>query len=165
MDPGVERTYRKFLDEAKKLLLPGEALLGAAYVSFGLKPGVVVLTEERIVVCHAVTSAFGVRRAEVRLADVDRVVFSKGTIRDGTRNQVTIASEAGSLHPLAHDETEGRRWVELAVSQLERVSQTHSPPRPDDLAHQLTRLADLHDRGALSDEEFAAAKSKLLNLP
>jgi Short C-terminal domain len=161
MDPGEERTYRKFLDEANKLLWPGEALLGTAYVSFGLKPGVVVLTEERIIVCHAITSAFGVRRAEVRLADVDRVEFTKGTIRDGTRNMLTIASAAGSLHPLAADETQGRRWADLAARQLQK--QTGSPQPPGDLAQQLTQLADLHRQGALSDAEFEAAKAKLLN--
>jgi hypothetical protein len=154
-------TDGKYLKEAKKLLAPGETLLQALEVSFGLKPGVVVLTEERIIVCHAITSAFGMRRAEVRLAEVDRVAFTKGTIRDGTRNMVTISSPAGSLHPLADDETEGRRWVETAAPRLEKPQQTEPMP-PGDLAQQLTQLADLHRQGALSYAEFEAAKAKLL---
>jgi hypothetical protein len=39
------------------------------------------------------------------------------------------------------------------------------PPAPGqgtDLTAELKRLADLHAQGALSDEEFAAAKSKVL---
>jgi Short C-terminal domain len=35
------------------------------------------------------------------------------------------------------------------------------PPAADPMA-QLQQLADLHDRGALTDEEFSAQKSKLL---
>jgi hypothetical protein len=136
----------------------------AASVSFGLKPGVLVLTEERIIICHARTSALGMRRAEVRLADVERVDFAKGSIRDGTRNQVVIASASGRLGPLADDEAEGRRWVEMAAGQLERLNQSHSPQPTGDLAQQLMQLAALYDRGALSDAEFEAAKSKLLGV-
>jgi len=34
---------------------------------------------------------------------------------------------------------------------------------PPSMADQLNQLADLHNQGVLSDSEFAAAKSKLLN--
>src|SRR5512139_630796 len=47
--------------------------------------------------------------------------------------------------------------------------QQYAPPPPqvaapaqDDLTAKLQQLADLHAQGVLSDEEFAAAKSKLL---
>lgn len=36
-------------------------------------------------------------------------------------------------------------------------------PAQDDLAAKLKQLADLHSSGVLSDEEFAAAKKKLLS--
>jgi hypothetical protein len=36
------------------------------------------------------------------------------------------------------------------------------PPAQDDLTGKLQQLADLHAQGILSDEEFAAAKQKLL---
>jgi hypothetical protein len=160
----ADGTYEKYLAEAKKQLGPDETLVAAAFVSFGLKPGVLVLTEERIVICHARTSAFGVRRAEVRLADVQSVGFTKGNIRDGTRNQVTIASASGRLRPLAHEESEGRRWAEMAVSQLRKINKSDPPHQPGDLAHQLTQLAALHGQGALSDGEFEAAKSQLLGV-
>jgi len=38
-----------------------------------------------------------------------------------------------------------------------------APPAPDDLAR-LQALVDLHERGVLTDEEFAAAKRRLLGL-
>jgi hypothetical protein len=37
-----------------------------------------------------------------------------------------------------------------------------SAPAQDDLATKLQQLADLHNTGVLSDQEFAAAKAKLL---
>lgn len=37
-------------------------------------------------------------------------------------------------------------------------------PAPTDSTAELERLAKLHESGALNDEEFAAAKSKLLGL-
>jgi hypothetical protein len=36
-------------------------------------------------------------------------------------------------------------------------------PRQADPVDQLTRLADLHSRGALTDEEFAAEKAKIIS--
>jgi hypothetical protein len=43
------------------------------------------------------------------------------------------------------------------------------PPAPaaapaDDAASEIERLASLHDSGALSDDEFAAAKAKILGV-
>ena len=41
--------------------------------------------------------------------------------------------------------------------------QAAPPPAPEeDMTAKLQELADLHDSGALSDEEFAAAKQKIL---
>jgi hypothetical protein len=41
---------------------------------------------------------------------------------------------------------------------------TVSPaPPPDNLVAQLSQLAQLHSQGVLSEEEFAAAKAKLLS--
>lgn len=49
----------------------------------------------------------------------------------------------------------------------EQYEQQYAPPPPEqaagsDLTAQLQQLAQLHEQGILSDEEFAAAKSKLL---
>jgi len=42
------------------------------------------------------------------------------------------------------------------------ISAVASESRRQNLADELARLADLRDRGALTDSEFAAAKKKLL---
>jgi|tagenome__1003787_1003787.scaffolds.fasta_scaffold20406109_2 hypothetical protein len=39
-----------------------------------------------------------------------------------------------------------------------------APPPPDDLSAQLNQLSSMRQSGQLSDEEFAAAKAKLLGI-
>jgi len=54
----------------------------------------------------------------------------------------------------------------FAAGRASKASQTAEPEgQPDaaaDLTARLKELADLHASGALTDEEFAAAKSKLI---
>jgi membrane protease subunit (stomatin/prohibitin family) len=40
--------------------------------------------------------------------------------------------------------------------------QAAATPAPDDLVAQIQRLGDLHAAGTLTDDEFAAAKARLL---
>jgi hypothetical protein len=62
---------------------------------------------------------------------------------------------------------------EARISDLEYAQQTQAaPPVPEpragqsaggsDVLSQLTELVQMHDRGALTDEEFSAAKARLL---
>jgi hypothetical protein len=58
---------------------------------------------------------------------------------------------------------------EARISDLERSQQqAQAPPVPEpraadtDVLGQLTKLVQMHDSGALTDEEFSAAKSRLL---
>jgi hemolysin activation/secretion protein len=68
-----------------------------------------------------------------------------------------------------------RRWSEQEAQQQPQPTYPAVPqqapepvaeqvPAEDELTASLNRLADLHARGVLSDEEFAAAKAKLLGL-
>jgi hypothetical protein len=54
--------------------------------------------------------------------------------------------------------------LDPAVAAHPRVEASSSPgpATPTDLASELERVADLHAQGALTDEEFAAAKAALL---
>ena len=52
--------------------------------------------------------------------------------------------------------------------QEQQYAEPPPPPPPaaeeaDDMTSQLKRLGDLHQQGILSDEEFAAAKSRLIS--
>jgi Short C-terminal domain len=53
------------------------------------------------------------------------------------------------------------RWDQEDAQQYEQEA---PPPAEDDQAAQLQNLAQLHTQGVLTDEEFAAAKAKLLGI-
>jgi membrane protease subunit (stomatin/prohibitin family) len=46
----------------------------------------------------------------------------------------------------------------------QQASQAQQAPPADDKTAELKNLADLHSQGVLTDEEFAAAKAKLLGI-
>jgi hypothetical protein len=54
-----------------------------------------------------------------------------------------------------------RRHSRLLPPPVQYAAPVEQAPAPDMMA-QLQQLAQLHDSGALTDEEFAAAKQKLL---
>jgi ABC-type xylose transport system substrate-binding protein len=61
------------------------------------------------------------------------------------------------------------RWAEedqAAYDQQTAQQASQAPPAPaaDDKTAQLQNLAELHSQGVLTDEEFAAAKAKLLGI-
>ena len=61
---------------------------------------------------------------------------------------------------------QANRWSEQEQQQY--AQQAPPPPAPapaasgDDMISELKQLAELHDQGVLTDEEFAAQKAKLL---
>jgi hypothetical protein len=57
------------------------------------------------------------------------------------------------------------RWDEQDAQQYAQQPQQAPPPEPeDDATAKLQELAQLHTQGVLTDEEFAAAKAKLLGI-
>jgi membrane protease subunit (stomatin/prohibitin family) len=61
----------------------------------------------------------------------------------------------------------GQARAEQAAAQQAAAQQAAAPaaaPASTDTAAEIQKLADLHASGALTDEEFAAMKKKLLGL-
>jgi hypothetical protein len=60
---------------------------------------------------------------------------------------------------------QANRWGAQEQAQYEQQQYAAPPPaapEPEDNYAQLEKLADLHSKGILTDEEFAAQKAKLL---
>ena len=57
-----------------------------------------------------------------------------------------------------------RRTQQNQYNDQAQAAPQQAAPAPTDSTAELERLAKLHESGALNDEEFAAAKSKLLGL-
>jgi hypothetical protein len=58
------------------------------------------------------------------------------------------------------------RWDQQDQQQYEQQEYAQAPPPPaeEDPVAQLAQYAKLHDQGVLTDEEFAAAKAKILGI-
>jgi Short C-terminal domain len=64
---------------------------------------------------------------------------------------------------------QAERWdqqdQEQYAQQQQQYAQQAPPPEPeDDAGAQLQKLAQLHTQGVLTDDEFAAAKAKILGI-
>jgi membrane protease subunit (stomatin/prohibitin family) len=68
----------------------------------------------------------------------------------------TVAYKAGQRRNQQNQPTD--------QAQAPQAAPAAAAPAPADSTAELERLAKLHESGALTDEEFAAAKSKLLGL-
>ena len=71
----------------------------------------------------------------------------------------TVAYKAGQRRT---QQNQGNDQAQAASAQTQ--APPPAPAAPTDSTAELERLAKLHESGALTDEEFAAAKSKLLGL-
>lgn len=85
--------------------------------------------------------------------------------RRRTRRRALIAGAAVAHHEdrkyaEAQQQAPAADYPEPAQDQAQAQPQ-YAPP-PADPADEIEHLAQLHDSGALTDEEFAAAKAKIL---
>jgi hypothetical protein len=77
-----------------------------------------------------------------------------------TRTAV-VAGTATAVSGRVH-RRQAARWEQQDAQQY---AEQAPPPEPeDDSAAQLQNLAQLHTQGVLTDEEFAAAKAKILGI-
>ena len=58
----------------------------------------------------------------------------------------------------------GQKRAEEAAAQQQAAAAPAAAPATTDVTAEIQKLATLHDSGALTDEEFAAMKKKLLGL-
>jgi hypothetical protein len=92
-----------------------------------------------------------------------------GLLRGVARTAV-VAGTATAVSNRVSRRQEGR-WAQQEQQQWEAQQQqmaAQAPPQAaapeEDSMQQLQKLGQLHDSGVLTDEEFSAAKAKLLNL-
>ena len=78
-------------------------------------------------------------------------------MRRRTRRRAIVAGAA-----IAHHEDRRNEGADSYAEPAPAPAQ-YAPP-PEDPADQIEHLAQLHDSGALTDDEFAAAKAKALGI-
>ena len=89
-----------------------------------------------------------------------------GLVRMAARTAVVAGTATAVSGRVAR--RQNARWAEedQAAYDQQAQQQAYQQPAPaaDDSAAQLQNLAQLHSQGVLTDEEFAAAKAKLLGI-
>ena len=86
-----------------------------------------------------------------------------------------VAGTAGAVHhhqdkKYAQQDYEQQQAMQQEASEQQMEQEQYAPPPEqyeapapeEDITAKLQQLAELHDSGVLTDEEFAAAKAKLL---
>ena len=86
-----------------------------------------------------------------------------GLVRMAARTAVVAGTATAVSGRVARRQS--ARYAEEDAQQYQQQPQAAPPPEPeDDSATQLQNLAQLHSQGVLTDEEFAAAKAKILGI-
>lgn len=121
-----------------------------------------VLTTERIIVRRGMIARTGI---EIPLENVTNVLFSQSVLERLLRYGDVVLESAGSqgqseLHDIP--DPEGFQSEVYAARELRSVSLEGDRGAVRDVISQLESLADLRERGHLSDDEFAARKARLL---
>jgi membrane protease subunit (stomatin/prohibitin family) len=88
-----------------------------------------------------------------------------GLMRMAARTAVVAGTATAVSGRVAHKQNE-KYAAQAAEQQAAAAPAPAAPAAPavDDQTAQLTNLANLHAQGILSDEEFAAAKAKVLGI-
>jgi uncharacterized membrane protein YdbT with pleckstrin-like domain len=142
------------------LVLSGRSLLDYWFTSY-------VLTSERIIVRRGMIARTG---TEIPLESVVNVLFSQRVIERLLGYGDVVLESAGTqgqseLHDIP--DPEAFQSQVYRVREARALAMRHGPGpeghADGDTVGQLERLADLRERGHLSDEEFAARKRRLLN--
>jgi membrane protease subunit (stomatin/prohibitin family) len=86
-----------------------------------------------------------------------------GLVRMAARTAVVAGTATAVSGRVARRQS--ARYAEEDAQQYQQQAPQAPPPEPeDDSAAQLQNLAQLHTQGVLTDEEFAAAKAKILGI-
>ncbi len=126
-----------------------------------------VLTTERIVVRHGLVARTG---REIPLENINDVSFTQSIVERLLGYGDLLIESAGETGQSRLGDIPD---PEAFQSELYRIREQRSlhfagggqVAAPRDRAAQLAQLADLHERGALTDEEFAAEKQRLMSEP
>ena len=82
----------------------------------------------------------------------------------------TASAVSGRVHHNQQQKWAAQEQAQAEAAYAQQAQAYEPPPAPapaapaDDQMAKLTQLAELHTSGVLTDEEFAAAKAKLLGL-
>jgi uncharacterized membrane protein YdbT with pleckstrin-like domain len=137
------------------LVLSAKAILDWVFTNY-------VLTSERIIVRKGMIARSG---TEIPLENINNVLFSQRVIERMLGYGDVIVESAGSMGQSVLDnipDPEAFQSEIYATRELRSLQLKGGTQQTRDVVEQLEALADLRERGHLTDEEFAAKKRQLL---
>ncbi len=153
-------------------LVPAVALLSLVFLlGFGVPPFIqrqftlYVLTSERIVVRTGVLTR---NSREIPLESISNVVFNQSVFERMLGYGDVLLESSGETSTIRLEDVPDPEAFQSQVYATREQRSMHfsqggdGPAVPRDSTSRLTALADLHDRGKLTDEEYEAEKAKLL---
>jgi len=123
------------------------------------KTSIVVATQKRILLLEKDTLGFSSGSRTIALDKISSITASKGMLFGGI--VITTSNEEIKVEKVVGDEVDA--FVGAVRNALETPT-TSTPASSSSDLDQLTKLAELHAAGILTDDEFAAAKAKALGL-
>jgi hypothetical protein len=104
-------------------------------------------------------------RAKQKVRQEGKRELTEAASREGAPKVLKAAAAGGAGYYAGKKISEQGQEDQIAASQDETYAPSPPPEAADtgsDMVAQLQQLAQLHDSGVLTDEEFASAKQKLL---
>ncbi len=152
------------LRNVRNYLTATETVLELGQGTWGRDQGVVVLTDERLFFFDK--ALVGATVTEFPLAAITSVTANKKL--SGEALAITVAGNVTAITGMMHGQGDAltrtfRQPKNAAASAAATPAQTVIAGRSD--ADELAKLADLRDRGILTEEEFQARKAQVLGLP
>jgi Short C-terminal domain len=145
----------------KSLLTSDEKVVKTGDGFVGLKEAFVSLTNKRVFIFRLGTTKISEpKMTEIDLRHVRSIHCEPPFMTRGP--MLVIDSRSGkseiTLHKAARKEA--GMWPKWILEAQERLAS--APKYSDDVASHLAKLAELHKTGALTSDEFAAAKARIL---
>jgi uncharacterized membrane protein YdbT with pleckstrin-like domain len=137
------------------LVLSAKAILNWVFTNY-------VLTSERIIVRRGMIARSG---TEIPLENINNVLFNQRVLERMLGYGDVIVESAGSMGQSVLDnipDPEAFQSEVYATRELRSLQLKGGTKQTRDVVEQLEALADLRERGHLTDEEFTAKKRQLL---
>lgn len=151
-----------FKDRVLDELAPGERIIVATHGFHDDKPTILTVTDRRIIMISGEVLGWDTASQTIALDKVssisEKAGFALGTIRISTSNdEIEVKNVAAN---------EVKSVVSAARRALEQKSALSPAPATNggSSVDELKNLAELHAAGVLTDEEFTAAKARILGI-
>lgn len=155
---------KKEIKSLPEVLHEGESIKGLTSGLMDANTWLIVCTDRRIVFLDK-GLIYGLQRKDTPLEKINSIehktgmIFGKITIREAGTEMTISNIYKETVAPFVES-------VNTAIEELKNSSNVEAAAKNEhlDVASQLGKLADLRDRGVLTEEEFQGQKKKLLSL-